>query len=133
MQKGNDMATATKRRRRRRTSGEVQAMREEALTRATTGQSLANWPEIFRYFTAAGIPEADILPRVNVLTYRAWQAKGRQVRKGEKGCKVITCIPVERKEKDKKTGEEIIVTTTRPWGTTVFHVSQTDAIEGGRQ
>ena len=125
------MATATKRRRRRRTSSETQAMRQEALTRAQTGQSLANWPEIFRYFLAAGIPEVDILPRQNILTYRAWQAKGRQVRKGEKGCKVITCIPIDKKETDKKTGEEIIVTSLRPWGATVFNVSQTDPMKGG--
>ncbi|MCH8969537.1 MAG: DUF1738 domain-containing protein [Planctomycetes bacterium] len=101
------------------------------MTRAQTGQSLTNWPEIFRHFLAAGIPESDILPRVNVLTYRAFQAIGRQVRKGEKGCKVITCIPIDKKEKDKKTGEEKIVTTLRPWGATVFHVSQTDPMEGG--
>ena len=123
------MATTTKRRRRRRTSAETQAMRQEALTRAQTGQSLVNWPEIFRHFTAAGIPEADILPRQNILTYRAFQAIGRQVRKGEKGCKVITCISVDKKEKDKKTGEEIIVTTTRPWGATVFHILQTDPMK----
>lgn len=125
------MGTTTKRRRRRRTRSETQALRQEALTRAQTGQSLANWPEIFRHFMAAGIPEADILPRVNVLTYRAWQAKGRQVRRGEKGCKVITCIPIDSEEKDKTTGKEKTVTKFRPWRASVFHLSQTDAMEGG--
>jgi len=105
-------------------------MREEALTRAQTGQSLTNWPAIFDHFTAAGIPEADIVPRVNVLTYRAWQAKGRQVRKGERGCKVITCIPIDSQEKDKATGKEITVTKLRPWNATVFHVSHTDETKG---
>lgn len=125
------MATATKRRRRRRTNSETQAMRQEALTRATSGQSLANWPEIFRHFMAAGIPEADILPRVNVLTYRALQAKGRQVRRGEKGCKVIACMATDHEETDDATGEKKTVTKLRPWSAAVFHRSQTDPVEGG--
>src|SRR4051812_43121020 len=64
----------------------------EALSRATSGQSLTNWPAIFSGFTAKGIPENDILPRVNVLTYHAWRAKGRQVRRGEHGVKVTTWV-----------------------------------------
>ena len=52
----------------------------EALSRAQSGQSLTNFPTILEGFMARGIAEAEILPRVNVFTYRAWKAKGRQVR-----------------------------------------------------
>jgi hypothetical protein len=117
------MTTAT--RRRRKTDAEKQAERAEALQRATQGNSLTNLPTVYREFMDRGIPEAEIIPRVNVLTYRAWQAKGRQVRKGEKGVKVITYAPVTRKNDD--TGEKETV-GKRPWSATVFHVSQTDPI-----
>ena len=63
-------------------SAEVQA---EALGRAAQGQSLINYPEIFRGMMAKGIPEADIRPRENVFTFNAWRALGRTVRKGEPG------------------------------------------------
>jgi hypothetical protein len=54
-------------------------------------------------------------PRVDVFTYNAWLAKGRQVRKGEKGVKIFTFI-------EKKDGSKT------PRAVTVFHVSQTDSI-----
>lgn len=88
-----------------------------ALSRAQTGQSFANYAAIFEGFKARGIPETAILPRENVLTYNAWQAKGRQVRKGEKGVKVFTFVPVED---DDGTARKIAKTTT------VFHITQTD-------
>jgi hypothetical protein len=62
-------------------------MQNEALTRASSRQSLSNWPAIFAGFMAKGIPETDIKPRENVFTYHAWQALGRQVRRGEHGVK----------------------------------------------
>jgi len=114
-------------------------MQQEALSRAIGGQSLTNWPAIIYGFIAKGIPEHEIKPRENVLTYRAWQALGRQVRRGEHGIKVVTFIPMERggaesaatepaegdgkPEKRKRNG-------SRPWTATVFHVSQTDPIGG---
>ena len=52
-------------------------MQQEALSRAIGGQSLTNWPAIIHGFAARGIPEHEIRPRENVLTYRAWQALGR--------------------------------------------------------
>lgn len=100
------------------------AIATEALGRAQAGQSLSNFPAIFQGFAEKGIAESDIEPRVNVLTYRAWQAKGRQVRRGEHGVKVSTFIPC--KEKDPETGEETGNTFRRPKTATVFHVSQTD-------
>ena len=106
----------------KRSPEERNAIAAEALSRAQSGNSLTNFPAIFAGFGERGIPAADIQPRVNVLTYNAWRAKGRQVRRGEKGVKVITFVPVT----DKDTGT---VTGKRPWTSTVFHVSQTDAIQ----
>jgi hypothetical protein len=99
----------------------------EALSRAVNGLSLANYPSIFGGFMAKGIPQPEIRPRENVFTYQAWRALGRQVRRGEHGVKVVTFI--ECNKEDKETGEKQAF--RRPWTTTVFHVSQTDPIEGG--
>jgi hypothetical protein len=99
----------------------------EALSRARHGQSMSNYPAIFAGFTARGIPEADIDPRQNVLTYRAWQAIGRQVRRGEHGVTVSTFIPIAEK-RDASTGAVVRAAGRAPRTTTVFHVSQTDPI-----
>src|SRR5262249_53370389 len=115
-------------------------MQQEALSRAIGGQALTNWPAIIHGFTAKGIPESDIRPRENVLTYHAWRALGRQVRRGEHGVKVVTFVPAggsnasdgqddadtERERTDKRRGY------SRPWSATVFHVSQTDPIDTER-
>jgi hypothetical protein len=109
-----------------------EAMQQEALTRAATGQSLSNWPAIIHGFIAKGIPESDIRPRENVFTFHAWRALGRTVRRGEHGVKVTTYVSGEREEKetDQATGEERAAKRSfrRPWTATVFHVSQTDPI-----
>lgn len=118
------MTTATKRH--RKTSTEVNAERQEALGRAVNGQSWLNYATIIDGFTAKGIAADDILPRVNVFTYRAWQAKGRQVRKGEHGVKVLTWVPMTKKDDD--TGESKPI-GRKPRNATVFHISQTDAME----
>src|SRR5712692_9223746 len=52
-------------------------IRQEALTRAVTGQSYSNYPAIVAGFMAKGIPEDQIKPRENVFTYEAWRALGR--------------------------------------------------------
>jgi len=103
--------------------------RQEALTRAVSGQSYSNFPAIFQGFAAKGVPESEIKPRENVFTFEAWKALGRYVRKGEHGVKVVTFIDCKSKETDPDTGERKII--RRPWTTTVFHVSQTEAIRGG--
>jgi antirestriction protein ArdC len=100
----------------------------EALSRATTGQSVTNYPTIYSGFIAKGIPESEIKPRENVLTYNAWRALGRQVRRGEHGVKVLTFIDCRRT--DEQTGE-LRERFRRPSSTTVFHISQTDEIQGG--
>jgi antirestriction protein ArdC len=101
--------------------------RREALTRAISGQSYSNFPAIFQGFAAKGIPESEIKPRENVFTFEAWKALGRYVRRGEHGVKVVTFVECSKENKD--TGER--ETFRRPWTTTVFHVSQTEAINGG--
>ena len=90
----------------------------EALSRAENGESFSNYPAIFAGFMAKGIAEADIEPRVNVFTYPAWRAKGRQVKSGEHGVKVVTFVH----RKDAETGEE----SRFPTSATVFHVTQTE-------
>ncbi|WP_434523842.1 DUF3560 domain-containing protein [Photorhabdus asymbiotica] len=98
---------------------------QEALERALTNNSEANYKAIYEGFVLIGIPESDIEPRVNVLTFKAWKAINRVVIKGEKGVKVITRIPC--KIKDKETGKEISVLKTKI--TTVFHISQTKPLD----
>jgi hypothetical protein len=101
--------------------------RQQSLSRAVLGQSFSNFPAIFQGFSAKGIPESEIKPRENVFTFDAWKALGRYVRKGEHGVKVVTFIECSKENRD--TGER--ETFRRPWTTTVFHVSQTEAISGG--
>jgi hypothetical protein len=107
-------------------------IQQEALSRAASGQSLANWPAILAGFAAKGIPETDIRPRENVFTYHAWRALGRQVRRGEHGVKVCTYVSgeCEERERDAQSGEERTAKRSfrRPWTATVFHVSQTDPV-----
>src|ERR1700688_487233 len=107
----------------------ISQARLESLKRAVTGQSYSNFPAIFQGFAAKGIPESEIKPRENVFTFDAWKALGRVVRRGEHGVKVTTFIESKRKEIDRGTGELKVV--RRPWSTTVFHISQTEPLNGG--
>lgn len=59
----------------------------------------------------------EATPRVDVFTYNAWLAKGRRVKKGEKGVKIFTFI-------EKKDGSKT------PRSVTVFHLSQTETLAG---
>ncbi len=105
-------------------------------TRETPAESLAriqagfskNDALVVALFAARGIDPADVLPRENVLTYRAWQAKGRQVCKGEKSVRISTFIPVDAKV-DPVTGKVIEPASSRPWTAAVFHVSQTKVVQ----
>lgn len=100
-------------------------LQSEALSRAENNLSTSNYPAIFDGFEAKGI--YDIQPRVNVFTYHAWRAKGRQVRKGDHGVKVVTWIDCKSKDIDPDTGER--KGYKRQKQTTVFHISQTDPIQ----
>ncbi len=104
------------------TSIEIQS---EALNRAQQGQSVANYAAIYEGFAAKGIAADQIAPRENVLTFHAWKALGRSVRKGEHGVKVFTFVPMTKK--DATTGESVSI-GRKARTTTVFHISQTDAL-----
>ena len=120
------------------TKGETmtqEEIRQNALDRAENGQSLVNYGIILSGFVAKGIPEDMINPRENVFTYSAWQAKGRQVMRGEKGVKIVTRKPCEKKtgDIDPKTGEEKIDRFSIPWTATVFHITQTEQIDPNKK
>ena len=95
-----------------------QEQQTEALDRATSGQSTANYDAILSEFAERGIHDAE--PRQNVFTYAAWQKLGRQVQKGQHGVKINTWILCR-----KKGSEE---TYKRPKSVAVFHISQTEAV-----
>ncbi len=99
----------------------------EALARIQAGFS-KNDALVVALFAARGIDPAAIEPRENVLTYRAWQAKGRQVCRGERSVRITTYIPIDAKL-DPVTGKVIEPASTRPWTAAVFHVSQTKAVQ----
>lgn len=103
----------------------TEEIRANALANATQNQSVANYDAIYEGFMEKGIAEEDIEPRVNVFTYNAWLALGRQVKRGEKGVKITTWIGIPIK--DEETGERKGA-RKRPKTTTVFHISQTEEI-----
>ena len=98
---------------------------QEALARATGGTALSNYPAIVEGFISKGMEPGEVKPRVNVFTYAAWKALGRQVRRGEHGVKVLTYIEGEKTETDEE-GKEKTRSFRRPRTTTVFHLTQTD-------
>lgn len=101
----------------------------EALNRAENGASTANYGAIYAGFEAKGISEDEILPRENVLTFNAWKARGRMVRKGEHGVKVMTYVSTKKKGAEQaQDGKEDKGRTIRRT-TTVFHISQTKALQ----
>jgi len=93
---------------------------QQALARARNGQS-KNDLLVIQAFTDRGWAPEDVKPRENVFTYKAWQALGRQVRKGEKGVKVCVYVDVEETDDEGKTVERTV-----PRRSTVFHIDQTD-------
>lgn len=66
-----------------------------------------------------------------VAGYGAWRkTHGRQVRKGEKGIKIIGGGSIKTTELNPRTGEEEETRKLRFFPVTVFDISQTDPIEG---
>ena len=102
------------------------AIQHEALNRATAGQSVANYALIYEGFTAKGIAPDQIIPRETILTYHAWRALGRQVKKGEHGVKVCTFVPVMSKKTQENGDNDGQRGYKMPRTVTVFHVSQTE-------
>ncbi len=104
---------------------------QEALHRATTSISERNDQIVRDEFCKRGI---DATPRVDVFSFGAWKAKGRQVlkrpdgiEKGEWGVKLTTWITCQSKDTDPDTGERSKY--RRPKTVSVFHISQTEAIQ----
>lgn len=97
-------------------------IQQNALSNARNNESLANYPAIYAGFQAKGIPESDIEPRVNVFTYNAWKALGRQVRRGEHGVKVVTYVPMTKTDDN----GNVEASFRAPRMVTVFHITQTD-------
>ena len=94
----------------------------EALERAQTGLSSANYAAILDGFAERGIHDAE--PRVNVFTYGAWQQLGRQVQKGQHGIKITTWIRCQGKpdasgERESYKRRKVVA---------VFHITQTEVI-----
>ena len=103
----------------RLTTDERNARREESLSRAIGTIQSQNDSVVEMHYAALGI---HATPRVDVFTYNAWQALGRQVRKGEHGCRLTVWIHPSPSATNKEP-------KPFPKSTTVFHVSQTDAID----
>lgn len=97
--------------------------RVESLSRAQAGLSTANYAAILDGFADRGIHDAE--PRVNVFTYQAWQALGRQVQKGQRGIKIHTWIVCKVKKSERQDAGEGD-TYKRRKTVAVFHISQTE-------
>jgi len=108
------------------TPAERDEMQRAALARARNCSSAANVIAVTGAFAARGIPESEILPGENVLTFHAWRALGRTVRRGEHGVRVNVVIQTEGKQ-DAATGEaepgRKLLRSAH-----VFHISQTEAL-----
>jgi antirestriction protein ArdC len=61
-----------------------------------------------------------------VAGYRTWQSLDRQVKKGEKGIRIIAPAYYRKKERDEQTGEDVERQVTFFRSASVFDVSQTD-------
>jgi hypothetical protein len=108
----------------------VTEIRAEALERARTGSSESQYADIFDGFMEKGIALDAILPRENVLTFNAWRALGRHVKRGEHGVRILTWIPCKEKAEegaDVREGDAARAgKRLRPKGAVLFHVSQTE-------
>ena len=116
----------------RRSPEERKEAERAALGRARNPfASVRNDIEVIAAFVARGIPAADVQPRQNVFTFRAWRALGRYVKRGEHGVKLTVWYPIDQADRDKTTGEKIGTKTTRLRcvAAVVFHVSQTAPID----
>lgn len=98
-------------------------MQHQALTRVQGCRSGANMMIVYTALQAKGIHIDDIQPGVNMLTFHAWKALGRSVKKGEKGVSLVTWIPCGKVDENGK------AEYLRPKTAYVFHVSQTVEIK----
>jgi len=93
----------------------------QTLARIESGFSKNDFAAI-KAFAHAGIDPESLQPRINILTYKAWRAKGRQVSKGAISVRVTVWIPTTENGKKKMI----------PKNASLFHESQTIA-QGGEK
>lgn len=102
----------------------MNAIQETALSNARGNVSTMNYGTIYAEFVARGISADDIIPRENVLSFHAWKALGRVVKKGEHGVKICTWVPMSKTDDDgNKAGFKA------PRTVSVFHISQTELLD----
>lgn len=132
------MQTVTKARRksrRRLTPDERQARNENSLANASRHAPNSNDIPVIMEFQTRGLSSDKVHtfgPEQNVYTYNAWQAKGRQVRKGERSVRCTVWIPVVVKGKPDaiRESDRKDRTRSRMHNACLFHISQTDPIGG---
>lgn len=92
----------------------------------------------FMMFAAKGYPVETIIPRVTLLTFNAWKAYGRHVRKAEKGTAVTVWRPLSRKDDAgnsvpvmRRAGDGSATDSPVLFAATshLFHIAQTDLDE----
>jgi antirestriction protein ArdC len=87
---------------------------------AFNNYSLGNQIAAFCQLTARGLPISPIA------SYKAWQEKGRNVKKGEKALSL--CMPIVGKKTNKETGEEEVYTFFA-WKNNWFSLDQTEGAD----
>lgn len=102
---------------------------DDAVRRIREQESQGNYPSVYEGFIAKGLAREEIQPRVNVLTFNAWKALGRIVKKGEHGVRICTIIPLpDKSEVDPVSGAVRVLARSRRRIVTVFHISQTEKL-----
>ncbi len=105
----------------------------QALERITSGFSKNDIAVVF-HFAGVGVDPDDIEPRENVLTFKAWKAKGRKVAKSAISQRITVWVPKSRKAGESDDSKDKSQSCF-PKTTCVFHESQTltaDAPKGAR-
>lgn len=116
-------ATRTDRPRRRRlTPEEREQMQRAALERARAPRFGPNLGIVLAECARRGFLDPPPVPGRTVLTFNAWRALGRTVRRGEHGIRIPVVIPTAHDPETGEPGRRIIKTAA------VFHVSQTDPL-----
>ena len=117
------VSTSPRTRKRKLSPAERAAMQAESLQRARACRSLSNMALVIAAFVERGIPAGEIIPGETVLTFNAWRALGRTVKRGERGVKVPVFYQVERMTDSGERESRKVLT-----GAAVFHISQTTEI-----